>query len=87
MVMALFEKTFTTRLDDREACIAAFNRHDAEVRRLAPANRLVVWEPGDGWEPLCKALNLPIPDEEYPKTNSTEEFRAKIAEFNTADAK
>jgi hypothetical protein len=30
-----------------------------------------------GWAPLCEFLGVPVPDAPYPKTNSTEEFRAR----------
>ena len=30
---------------------------------------MLVYNVKDGWEPLCKFLNLPIPDEEFPHKN------------------
>jgi hypothetical protein len=62
--------------DDR-ALLAAYDRHNAEVRRLVPPERLVEWQAGDGWEPLCTALGLPVPDAEFPHVNSREEFRGR----------
>jgi hypothetical protein len=47
----------------------------AEVKRVIPAERLLVHESSDGWEPLCKFLNVPIPATDYPRTNSREEFQ------------
>ena len=41
-----------------------------------PADRLIEWQPGDDWAPLCKALNLPAPNEAYPYINKTKEFLA-----------
>jgi hypothetical protein len=32
----------------------------------------------EGWEPLCKFLNKPIPDEPFPHLNDTQEFRRHI---------
>ena len=29
--------------------------------RSAAPDRLVDWQPGDGWEPICRALNSPFP--------------------------
>ena len=66
---------------DREAAIAAYDRHNAAVRAEVPAARLVEWQPGDGWAPLCSALAVPVPDEPFPHTNSTEEFTARRAEL------
>ncbi|MHB8637751.1 MAG: sulfotransferase family protein [Fimbriimonadaceae bacterium] len=79
MVVAMFEARFTTELHNHDACVAAFERHNAEVIERAPANRLLVWQATEGWAPLCSALGLPVPDEPFPLTNTTEEFRARRA--------
>jgi hypothetical protein len=56
---------------------AGYERHNAEVRATISAERLVEWAPGDGWEPLCRALGLAVPAEPFPITNTTKEYRAK----------
>lgn len=78
MVREILKNRFTLDLTNKDACIAAFNAHNEEVRRLAPPERLVEWTASDGWGPLCKALNLPIPDEPFPQTNSKEEFIERV---------
>jgi len=79
MVRAMMASRFTDRLDDREACLAAFERHNAEVRRRVPAHRLLEWRATDGWAPLCRALGVPEPDEPFPRVNTSEEFHARLA--------
>jgi hypothetical protein len=79
MVHAMMESRFTRAYSDKAACIAAFDAHNAEVRRRVPAGRLLEWQPGDGWEPICAALDLPVPGEPFPHVNSTEEFQARQA--------
>jgi len=73
---AVAGNTFTPDWADEAAAIEAYERHNAEVRATVDPARLVEWQPGDGWGPLCDALDLPVPDEPFPHTNSTEEFRA-----------
>jgi len=68
---------------DREHATAVFRRHEAEVRATIAAERLLVWRASDGWEPLCRFLDVPVPDELFPHANSTEAFRAR---FVQADA-
>jgi hypothetical protein len=68
-------KIFDGRPEDRELAIAAFNRNTAEVRAAIPPGRLMVFEVGDGWEPLCRFLGLPVPQQAFPSSNSTQEFR------------
>jgi len=60
--------------DDREAAVAAFERHAAEVEATIPADRLLVFDVAQGWEPLCRFLGAAIPDTPFPRTNSTDEF-------------
>lgn len=66
---------------DRDAALAAYDRHNAAVRAEVPADRLVEWQPGDGWDPLCAALGVPVPAEPFPHSNTTEEFRARNDEL------
>ncbi len=65
---------------DEEAAKAAFEAHNARVRDEVPADRLVVWRPGDGWDSICTALELPIPDEPFPHVNTTREFVERYAQ-------
>ena len=37
-----------------------------------------MFRPGDGWEPLCRFLGLPVPDQPYPRSNERAEFQAMI---------
>jgi hypothetical protein len=56
--------------------IAAYERHNAAVRSSVPLDRRLEWTVADGWTPLCERLGLPVPDEPFPWTNTTEQFRA-----------
>ncbi|PWE33031.1 hypothetical protein DDZ14_07410 [Maritimibacter sp. 55A14] len=64
---------------DPEAAIATFKAHEAAVRAAVPADRLLVFEARDGWEPLCAFLGKEVPDTPYPRSNSREEFFALLA--------
>ncbi|MEP6640388.1 MAG: sulfotransferase family protein [Gaiellales bacterium] len=76
MVVEMLAATFTPDWHEREAAIAAYEAHNASVRAAVPPGRLVEWQPADGWEPLCSVLNVPVPAEPFPRSNSTEEFQA-----------
>lgn len=77
MIRTVFGSRFTSALDDREACIAAYERHVNDVRRVVPAGRLLEWQPADGWGPLCTALDLPAPRVPFPRVNTRAEFLAR----------
>ena len=69
---------FSDDLENEDAMIAAYERHNAEVRAEVPADRLIDWTPSDGWDPICAALGVPVPDEPFPVTNTTKEFREML---------
>ena len=76
MVTALLTQRFTPGWADERQAKAAYRRHNDEVRAAVPPERLVEWRAGDGWAPICAALDLPVPDEPFPHVNTTSEFRA-----------
>jgi hypothetical protein len=80
MIKELFATTLTRDWDDRDAAVAAFERHNAEVRAEVPAERLIDWHTGDGWEPICEVLGLPVPEQPFPHENRSEDFSANVEE-------
>ena len=77
-VRKLLRDRFSDSFDDPTAMMDAFVRHNDTVRAEVPATRLLEWTPGDGWEPICDRLGLPVPAEPFPLTNTTAEFREMI---------
>jgi hypothetical protein len=61
---------------DREWSLAAYRRNNAKVRATIPADRLLIFNPTDGWEPLCRFLDVPVPKGDFPRSNAREEFWA-----------
>lgn len=74
MVSALTNSRFTPDYLDRDASIAAFNAHNQKVRDAIPSDRLLEYSVDQGWEPLCEALGLPIPDQPFPVSNTSKEW-------------
>jgi hypothetical protein len=60
--------------DDKAKAIDIYNRHNEEVRRRVPADRLLVFEARQGWEPLCDFLGVPVPAGSYPHLNERSVF-------------
>ena len=78
MTKAMLDECFTPQWREEAPARAAYEAHNESVRASVPAERLVEWHPGDGWEPLCRALGTAVPDEPFPHLNSTDEFRAML---------
>lgn len=70
------------RLGDRTRMVDYFNAWNQAVIAEVPPERLLVYRAGDGWEPLCAFLGVPVPPEPYPRVNSREEMVAKTDEVD-----
>ena len=64
--------------EDKEFAFQVFDEHYAAVRNTVPADRLLEWEIGEGWEPLCAFLGEDVPDEPFPHLNDTAAFREMV---------
>jgi Sulfotransferase domain len=53
---------------------AAMTRWNDEVEATVPAERLLVWDPAEGWEPLCEFLGVDVPADPLPRLNDTKAF-------------
>jgi len=60
-----------------------FTEHHEAVRREIAPDRLLVFEIAEGWEPLCRFLNVPVPDVPFPRSNDKDEFDALLREHVT----
>jgi hypothetical protein len=76
---ASFMNDIRAHLQDRAYMTAHFRRHNEEVKRTIPPERLLIYEAGQGWAPLCKFLNVPVPEAPYPSENSSADFIARVA--------
>jgi hypothetical protein len=74
MEIAIVQQTLGGSPTDRERCLAAYRRRTEQVRAALPPERLLVFDVREGWEPLCAFLGVPVPEEPFPRFNSTEEF-------------
>ena len=75
---AVWGGTFGGRFEDREHAIGIFERHNEEVKKHVPPDRLLVYDVKQGWEPLCHFLDVPVPiDKAFPHLNDA----ARIQRF------
>jgi len=74
MVLSVVSKSGFPEGLDRDGLIKGFVAHSAAVKEAIPASQLLVFSVKDGWEPLCTFLDMPVPDEPFPRSNSREEF-------------
>ena len=78
------ERTFDGNIDDKDHVINVFNKHNEAVISSFDPERLLVFELGSGWEPLCAFLDVDLPDQPYPWGNSSDEFDDNIKNTQSA---
>ncbi len=71
----VWDGAFSGRFADRDHAIAVFERHNDEVRRRVPTDRLLVYEVREGWAPLARFLGVDAPADPFPHLNTTDDFR------------
>ena len=86
MVTHCIDRMFDGRRNDPGHAIAVFERHNAEVRRVVPPGRLLVYQVSEGWGPLCEFLGVERPADEMPHVNTTAEFNARMPSSGAASA-
>lgn len=64
--------------EEKGQAISVFERHTEQVKETVPAERLLIWEVKDGWEPLCQFLGVPVPESPFPRVNDTKEFLERL---------
>jgi len=68
----VWDGIFHGRFEDKTYAIQTFNQHIEEVKRAVPSERLLIFEAKQGWEPLCRFLNVPVPAKKpYPHVNDS----------------
>ena len=71
----IWDGVFDGKIENKHHAINVFNRHNQSVIDAMPAERLLVFEAKRGWEPLCRFLEVEVPETDYPRVNTTEEFQ------------
>lgn len=80
MMKDMWERSGLLNGDDTtlEWMSGAMTRYNEEVQDTVPPERLLVWTPSDGWEPLCEFLDVPVPDGPFPRLNDAKQFGERI---------
>lgn len=69
---------FRDRTDEPEFTKEIFRTHNQTVQEVIPADRLLVYQVKEGWQPLCDFLGVPVPDEPFPHVNDSRSFKRRV---------
>ncbi|KAI6849851.1 hypothetical protein KC332_g2641 [Hortaea werneckii] len=64
-----------------------YREHCAMIRGMVPPERLLEWSVEDGWEPICKFLGKPVPQEPFPRVNDPVGFASRIDRWSKLSEK
>lgn len=82
----LWNSRFRGQFLDRAATIARYREHVEDVKRTVPPERLLVYDVKEGWEPLCRFLQRPVPDGiEFPRLNDRRFFQRVMVALKVAE--
>jgi hypothetical protein len=65
-------------IHDRDFMVKHFERHVSAVQGAIPADRLLTYKVAEGWEPLCRFLEVAIPEEPFPRVNTSDDTKALL---------
>ncbi|OLT24590.1 hypothetical protein BJF79_44985 [Actinomadura sp. CNU-125] len=68
---------------DEDTAVAAFERYVETVRAGLPADRLLVFDVREGWDPLCSFLGVEAPDEPFPHLNDADALKEMFGRLMT----
>jgi len=70
----ILQRTFAGKFRDRDYAIRVYETHNALVRQLTPPENLLEFKVREGWAPLCGFLDVPVPDDPFPRSNDRSAF-------------
>ena len=66
----LFNYNVDKFLNDKQWAEQYYQQRLKHIKKIIPEKQLLIYDVRDGWEPLCKFLNKPIPKEPFPRANT-----------------
>ncbi|ORY80998.1 P-loop containing nucleoside triphosphate hydrolase protein [Protomyces lactucae-debilis] len=65
-----WRQKYCSDLEQQNSAIV-HSRHNAYIKEIVPADRLLIFNVKEGWQPLCDFLGVPVPKTPFPHVNDT----------------
>lgn len=62
-------------MSNRARALAYYEQHVERIKREVPAEKLLIFKATEGWGPLCKHLDVPVPATPFPNVNDRVAFK------------
>lgn len=80
MFKSTYLRPYGNKVTDRAFMTDWYASYNQQIIDTLPAERLLVFHPKEGWEPLCNFLGADVPDVPFPRVNSRDELGGKSDE-------
>lgn len=77
----IWKRNHKGTMENKKAAIAEYNAHIEDVKAHVPPEKLLIFTVDQGWEPLCKFLDVPVPATPFPNVNDKAQVKKTIADF------
>ncbi len=79
----VWQGVFDGRIEDAEHAKTVYEQHNQAVVAGVDPQQLLVFRVGEGWEPLCRFLSVPVPEGPFPRLNDTKRIRRMLTAMRT----
>ena len=75
------KRIFNASIYSLDSQIELYHRHNAFVRQIVPKDRLLEYDPKQGYQPVCQFLNVAVPTDErgdkldFPHANDSKRMQ------------
>jgi len=63
---------------EKQSCLDGFDEHLENLKQGVPAESLLIYSIWEGWEPICRFLGRPVPEEAFPREDSYSSLHLKV---------
>ncbi len=75
----IWDRAHRGTMADRGEALGFYHDHIDQVKATVPPEKLLVYSVDQGWEPLCRFLEVPVPAAPFPNVNDRAAIKKIIA--------
>jgi len=81
--LRMMEEFFEGKGNDKAQMVCFFENYVEGVKEFVPADKLLVYNVTEGWEPLCEFLEVDVPQQAFPNANKGGGFKEFVTSLMT----
>ena len=77
----IWQRNHKNTMEDRAKAIAQYKQHIEDLKAAVPPEKLLIFTVTEGWAPLCRFLDLPVPATPFPNVNDRADVKKIITDI------